>query len=909
MFEVWHPDAVKLFSKSVSLRRVCHELWDWNYRLPDSETNVSVFSPFQPQLASATKKDFETVVKCMGGEAFWMEEKLDGERLQLHKRGDEFQWFSRKAHDYTDLYGASYDEGGLTKFLRNAFDKRVYSIVLDGEMVAWSANLQAPMPFGSLKSAATASRDGASDEHNQHPYFIVYDILHLNGTNLTNQTLSERRRICTQILRPSLNRFDIIAHTVATRPKEIEDRLKECVARATEGLVVKNPNSLYRLNDRNESWIKVKPEYMSEYGEELDVLVIAAYYGTGRRSGILSSYLCGLRDDTDPKKRRRHSQRHPQSQAPASSQSQADGGGQPRPFFHSFVRVGGGFNAEDYAKIHEITDGKWEDFNPRRPPSEYYAFATNTAGTVIESPDKWIRPEDSVVLQLKAAQVTESDSYATGYTLRFPRFERRRHDRDWTNSMGIDEFQRVDEEAKQKRAQKKMQVHQRRTGRRPATNKRKLHILGDDLIDQQSEIEPSQASQRGVFEGVEFFIPADGNKIKRAALAALVGKHGGTIIAAPRQLEARRQDNDDGSDVEADEETQSGGGTICICDRQILKVEALIASGRHDIYKYDWLIGLCELADAAENMSPGDRAAARADIRDEIAGRMPIATTAFLHTTEATQRRIERQIDDVLVDDLAALNWSTEKTTKIEPEVGVKGKATVAKATATKSVSVVDRRSAVAQALSRRYITLQAVEAAVRALPVEGLAELHLENEAAHLKQKMRESCAESELPLWLFDGVVAYFSTVLGDPAARGGRGKTRAVKLETTDDNDGQYNILNDDNDDDDEEVWARKLAAQQAALDLDLARMSLLCRGAVEAVDLHDPALTHVVFLAALRSGEKTHSDKERAASADRLENLRRLLSMRDTDAQPRIVQSAWIGDCVASATRLAESRYAP
>ena len=73
--------------------------------------------------------------------------------------------------------------------------------------------------------------------------------------------------------------------------------LQQVVLEASEGLVLKNPRSMYRLNDRNDDWMKVKPEYLTEYGEALDCLIIGGYYGSGRRGGSLSSFLCGLRVD------------------------------------------------------------------------------------------------------------------------------------------------------------------------------------------------------------------------------------------------------------------------------------------------------------------------------------------------------------------------------------------------------------------------------------------------------------------------------------------------------------------------------------------------------------------------------------------------------------------------------------
>jgi hypothetical protein len=90
-----------------------------------------------------------------------------------------------------------------------------------------------------------------------------------------------------------------------------------------EGLVVKNLESVYTLHGREDDWIKVKPEYMDSLGEEVDVLVMGGFWGSGRRGGTLSSFVCGVLDDSDPD----------------------------QPKFLSFCKVGSGFSMEDFSKI------------------------------------------------------------------------------------------------------------------------------------------------------------------------------------------------------------------------------------------------------------------------------------------------------------------------------------------------------------------------------------------------------------------------------------------------------------------------------------------------------------------------------------------------------------------------------
>jgi len=235
---------------------------------------------------------------------FWIEEKLDGERMQLHMVEDEnhpggrrFAFWSRKAKDYTYLYGNGFEDenSSLTRHIKNAFDKRVKNIILDGEMITWDPSLGKMMPFGTLKTAALSEQRNPFQETGTRPLFRAFDCLHLNGEDLTKYTLKDRRKALEGAVKDVHQRIEKHKYQEATKTSEIDDELRKVVADASEGLVLKNPRSMYRLNSRNDDWMKVKPEYMSEFGESLDCVVIGGYYGSGHRGGNLSSFMCGLR--------------------------------------------------------------------------------------------------------------------------------------------------------------------------------------------------------------------------------------------------------------------------------------------------------------------------------------------------------------------------------------------------------------------------------------------------------------------------------------------------------------------------------------------------------------------------------------------------------------------------------------
>ena len=104
-----------MWSITSSLRQICDDLYDPNARQRTQEIQINV--PFRPMLCERFNTEFKDIPKVMNNEPFWIETKLDGERMQVHKSGNEFAYFSRKGKDYTELYGKTKDDGTITPFL------------------------------------------------------------------------------------------------------------------------------------------------------------------------------------------------------------------------------------------------------------------------------------------------------------------------------------------------------------------------------------------------------------------------------------------------------------------------------------------------------------------------------------------------------------------------------------------------------------------------------------------------------------------------------------------------------------------------------------------------------------------------------------------------------------------------
>lgn len=541
-----------MFNVSSSLRRVCWELTDPTIRLEGDDAGVALMQCFQPQLAQFQMHSFQKMVDNMrptpDDSEFWIEEKLDGERMQMHMIEDDaipggkrFGFWSRKAKDYTYLYGSGFEDenGAITRHLKESFDSGVRNLILDGEMITWDPEADIMVPFGTLKTAALSEQRNPFAGNGPRPLYRVFDIIYLNDEALTRYTLRDRHRALERCVTDVHRRFEIHSYTSAHSVEAIEPLLRKVVAEASEGLVLKNPRSVYRLNSRNDDWMKVKPEYMTDFGESLDCVIIGGYYGSGYRGGRLSSFLCGLRVD----------------------ENQVQKGADPMKCY-SFFKVGGGFKAEDYANIRHHTENKWIDWDPKKPPTDYIELAGGDLQ--LERPDVWIRPSDSVVVSVKAASVGISEAFRTGFTLRFPRFKRLRMDRDWSSSLSIQEFMalksRVDEETKEKQF---MVETRRKVTKRP---KKELVIAGDEARLTAPYAGPSTKA----FEGLNFCVLSEATKpLKRskAELEQYIKANGGAIFQS----------------------TTAQADVIVVADKKVVKVASLMKSGRQNVVRPRWL--------------------------------------------------------------------------------------------------------------------------------------------------------------------------------------------------------------------------------------------------------------------------------------------------------------------------------
>ncbi|PRQ77013.1 ATP dependent DNA ligase domain-domain containing protein [Rhodotorula toruloides] len=418
IFNQLHPDAMDLFNTCSDIKRVCYKLFDPHQRIPHEDHTVKINQVFRPMLCWRTQRSLSDVIKAMrrnrsaqdpnrpleegeyAKDEFIIEEKLDGERIQLHKKGDVYLYASRKSKDYTYLYGADASTGSLTPFIQDCLNENIEEIILDGEMLVWDPKIGKYMAFGNLKTFASNEMKhfGPNDPR---PCFKVFDILYIKGkggkaTPLIEKSLWRRKHLLGQVITQKQGVMEIADCARGSSIDDIREYLQRILEERGEGLVCKHPLSTYVLGGRMDSWVKIKPDYMDELGEKIDGLIVGGYWGQGSRGGRLASFLVGLRGTKNGKE-----------------------------VYKSFAKVGSGLSRADYTWIVENTRGKWIDFDRRDSKSVPDWFET-----VTEWPDVLIDPADSFIIEIKAAEIVEGAEYGAGMTLRFPRASKIRDELD-----------------------------------------------------------------------------------------------------------------------------------------------------------------------------------------------------------------------------------------------------------------------------------------------------------------------------------------------------------------------------------------------------------------------------------------------------------------------------------------------
>lgn len=234
------------------------------------------FKPVKPMLAQ-TAKDVQEALKELGGEAAF-EYKLDGARIQIHKCGTEVRVFSRRLTDVTD----SLPE--IVEQVQNEI--RTKEAILEGEVIAVGED-GSPMLFQHLMRRFRRVHEIDKMAKEVPVKLYLFDAIYIDGQSVASMPYMERRKQLAEIAAD----IPLTEQIVTKNPAEAEVFLQNAMNKGNEGLMAKKLDSPYTPGIRGKRWLKVKPIL-----ELLDLVIVAAEYGYGRRHDWLSDYYLAARD-------------------------------------------------------------------------------------------------------------------------------------------------------------------------------------------------------------------------------------------------------------------------------------------------------------------------------------------------------------------------------------------------------------------------------------------------------------------------------------------------------------------------------------------------------------------------------------------------------------------------------------
>jgi len=324
----------------------------------------------------------EEILEKTGGKAF-VEFKYDGERMQIHRKGMDVMIFSRRQENITSQY-----PDVVSRVLDHV---KAGEAILECEAVPVSLDTGEMLPFQELMHRRRKKEiEKAIEEYPITLYF--FDILYLDGEDLTTLTLPERRGILEKVITISdsvkLSRGELV-----TSSTEIERLFNEAVELGCEGVIAKSVDrdSVYRAGARGWQWIKYKRDYRSEMIDTVDLVVVGAFHGRGRRTGRYGALLMASYDRS-------------------------------KDMFQTVCKVGSGFKDEDLDNFTSLINSIKLDHKSPRVESNM-------------EPDVWVNPK--IVLEIIGAEITLSPTHTCGrdavkpghgLAIRFPRYTGRLRD-------------------------------------------------------------------------------------------------------------------------------------------------------------------------------------------------------------------------------------------------------------------------------------------------------------------------------------------------------------------------------------------------------------------------------------------------------------------------------------------------
>jgi DNA ligase-4 len=487
----FHPKALEIYFHTNNLRQVFLKIKDGS--IDRIGQLYSLGQPIRPMLAG--RKSYQELKKLLHSVELTVETKYDGERIQIHIDGEEVQFFSRNAVDYSTMYGKSMKTAVLRAM------KGLKSCIIDGELIVWDIENNRAARFGQNKTVAIDETPGLC------LCYKAFDLLYCETRDgsrydLLPRPLSERKELLARYFKSDVNRFEIVKFHQVSGAKAVFDLFNKAIEDNEEGLIVKRSDSPYVPDDRSTHWLKLKSENFEGLSDTLDLLIVGGFYGSGFRAGgkdefdHITVFLCAACSKADLKD-------------PAKSK------------FVPITKVGTGYS------LHELSDlrrGLKDQWKPFRVPPDYWPKWTPGPG---ERPDYFIKdPSKSVILELKAAEIVPSEKFPSGFTLRFPKTYKIRYDKSWDQATSISEIGGIMESYSRGITEKNAKIEE---VSKEQVKKRKSQVGGKgDVLTAFKDTDTSGIVVRStLFEGIEFYVV---KAMDKAELERIIVEHGGSKV-------------------------------------------------------------------------------------------------------------------------------------------------------------------------------------------------------------------------------------------------------------------------------------------------------------------------------------------------------------------------------------------
>lgn len=332
-------------------------------KLDFKSAKIKIGTPINPMLAIKAE-DVQDAFKAVG-KPLQADYKLDGFRIQIHK-DKEIKLFTRRLENVTKQFQE------IVPIIKKHVKAKSY--ILDTEVVGFDHTTNKYLSFQHISQRIKRKYDIEKKSKDLPVEINVFDILYKNGENLMDKTQKERSKILQKIIKQEKRKIVIVKKLISSKEKEIEKFYKQSLNAGNEGLILKNLEAKYTPGRKVGKWVKLKP-----VKETLDLAIVSAQWGEGKRAKWLSSFTLACRDKGK---------------------------------FLTIGKVGTGIAEKE-----------------NETGLSFPQLTKELKKHIIKEKGKHVELKPKIVLEITYEEIQKSPTYKSGFALRFPRTKLIRRDR------------------------------------------------------------------------------------------------------------------------------------------------------------------------------------------------------------------------------------------------------------------------------------------------------------------------------------------------------------------------------------------------------------------------------------------------------------------------------------------------